>query len=219
MHAQLKREFICLFASPQGVWVSLAFCLGVFLLLPFVLDAQASSLPQLFSAMLWISIFFSLFLTIDSFYHIDYAHQIFHHAYVNRVSFLSLVSGKIFYHSVFVLFLHMLMLPFLGLLYDVPLNHMGYLIPYLSLGVVTLAMLVHFAQILIISLNQKGMLALMVLLPMVIPVLIFASSCCHQSLAGQDAANAFMYLGAIFLLTLAILPYTSAKILIEALRQ
>lgn len=217
--ALLRKEIQCLFASPQSVWVALTFCLGVFLIFPFVVETDTKSLVTLFPALLWISLFFSLFLTVEGFYSQDYAHQIFQHLYTKNASFLSLVLIKVVAQSVFVIGLHLLLLPLLALFYQADLVLILSCVPYLMIGVASLAFLIHFAHILILALNQRGMLSLLILLPLIVPILIFGSTACQQTLQGDIVETPFYYLSAIFLLTLGVLPYTSAIILTEAVKQ
>lgn len=217
--AILKKEVQCLFSSPQTVWVALTFCLGVFLIFPFVLDLEAAALTSLFPALLWISIFFSLFLTIEGFYTVDYVHHIFHHLYTKGESFFSLILLKSLMQSAFVFLIHLALMPLFSLFYQIDLFLSFACIPYLVLGVLSLSFLVHFAHILILALNQRGMLALLVLLPLIVPILIFGSSACHLTLMHEAVEAPVYYLAGIFLLTLGVLPYTSSLILTEAVKQ
>lgn len=219
LKSHLRKEIQCLLHTPQALWVAVTFSLGVFLIFPFVLDLGVGALNVLFPALLWLSLFFSLFLTVDHFYATEFSHQIFHHLYARGDSLFMLVLLKILIQACFILFLHSLLLPLLVMFYQIDVMRAFLCVPYLILGVASLALLVHFAHILILSLKQKGMLSLLILLPLMIPVLIFGSFACHQTLMGEEAGASVYFLSAIFLLTLGVLPYTSAQILTEAVKQ
>lgn len=100
--------------------------------------------------------------------------------------------------------------PLMALLMDYPSEAMGTLVLSLLLGTMILSLLGAVGAALTVGLRQSGMLMPILVLPLVVPVLIFGAQAAGQGARAEDPAGALYLLAAMLVLGITLAPFAIA---------
>ncbi len=107
--------------------------------------------------------------------------------------------------------------PLIALLYGMPSDGLGVMLAALALGTPTLSLIGAIGATLTLGARRGGVLLSLLILPLCVPVLIFAVAAIDAALAGLPARPHLLILGALLLFSLVISPVASAAALRQAL--
>jgi heme exporter protein B len=107
--------------------------------------------------------------------------------------------------------------PVLAVLMNMPADGFGLLILTLALGTPTLSLIGAIGAALVLGSRLGGVLLALLILPLYIPVLIFAVGGLEAALAGFPAKAPLLVLAGLFLGALALAPWVGAAALRQAL--
>jgi heme exporter protein B len=107
----------------------------------------------------------------------------------------------------------LLLAPFLGVLLFLPDTAMLTLIATLALGTPILSLVGAIGVALTVGLRRGGVLLSLLVLPLYIPVLIFAAGAVNEAARGFPVAGQLYFLGALLTLSLTLSPFATAAAL------
>ena len=103
-----------------------------------------------------------------------------------------------------------LLSPLLGVLLFLDGDSIQVLMLTLLLATPSLSLIGSIGASLIVGIKNSGMLLSLLILPLYIPILIFASSAVSQAQFGLEISGQLYFLGAIFMASLISAPFVSA---------
>jgi heme exporter protein B len=107
--------------------------------------------------------------------------------------------------------------PVLALLLNMPADGFGTLILSLALGTPTVSLIGGIGAALTLGARRAGVLVALLVLPLVVPVLIFGAAAVEASLTGTLARPHLLMLAALLLATTPLAPWAMAAALRQAL--
>ena len=108
--------------------------------------------------------------------------------------------------------------PVLGVLLHLPGTAYPWLVASLALGTPALSMLGAFGAAVTVGLRRGGLLMSLLVLPLYVPTLIFGAEAVRRGASGADPVTPLVFLAAITLGVLALVPFASAAALRVNLR-
>jgi len=188
----------------------LLFFLIVVTLFPLALGPEKSVLQAHAPAVIWVASLLSSSISLDMMFRSDMEDGSLEQILLSPYPDIILVMAKILAHwlmtgaplTVFALLLSALL--FLPTEAYLPL--MGTLL----LGTPILSMVGSVAVALTVGLRSGAMLLVLLILPLYMPVLIFAISAVNNAMRGLSVAGEFYFLGGMLVLALTLAPFATA---------
>ncbi len=198
---------------------SLAFFLMVSSLFPLALGAEPALLTRLAGGVLWVAALLASLLPMTRLFDDDLADGTLEQLLLSPHPLPLLVLGKVMAHWLSTGGLLTLAAPVVALQYGLPPDALAALVASLLLGTPILSLLGAVAAALTTGLRGGALLLSLLVLPLVVPVLVFGCGAVDAVLTGQSPSAAYSLLGAGLLLALAGAPAACAaalRIAVEA---
>ena len=215
----LRREFLLLTRNKEIFFTLLLFFGLSLFLFPFALSSDASLLKSFGPGLLWVITIFTILSSVEPFYKKDNDNSLLSFYYSQKTPFIFVFFAKIITHFCLMISILAIILPLFGLFFGLELKSIAILSASLLLGMPPLITLIHFAIALTLSTQKTGMLVLVIVLPFIIPILIFGVGTVTFYETGQTLKQPFMFMSAIFLFVFAFVPWIAAYALKESAKQ
>ena len=198
-------------------WLGLAvfFCLAS-LLFPFGIGPEPQILARIASGIIWVMVLLAVSLSWERLFVDDYLDGALDQMMLMPQPLSLLILAKVMAHGAVNLVLLLLLVPLVALFLGLPLS----LLPLIEFTVIlSMPSLALFGAVgSALSLGAKsgsGLIALLII-PLVLPVLIFAVSAVEASLTQVSFLPHLYLLAAVMIFALATLPFAIAYILRQA---
>ena len=207
----LLRDLKLGFRHMSDLLNPLLFFLIVVTLFPLALGPQKAVLEQHAAAIVWVAAVLAASISLDKMFRSDMEDGSLEQILLSPYPDIILVMAKILAHwlmtgaplTVFALVLsNMLFLP---------TEAYFPLLITLALGTPILSMVGSVAVALTVGLRGGGMLLVLLILPLYMPVLIFAVSAVNNSMRGLSVAGEYYFLGGMMVLALTLAPFATAS--------
>ncbi len=208
--AVLRRD---LGLSLQGVgeWLNpLAFFLMVIVLFPLGVSPEPSWLTKMAAGVVWVAVVLAVLLSMDSLFRQDFEDGTLEQMLVSPASLLELVLAKVLAHWITGGLALTLLSPLAALMLDLPVRALGVLMLSLLLGTPVLSLLAALAAALTLALRRTGVLLPLISVPLMIPVLVFATSAVQAAEMGLPYSAQLALLGVFLILAVLLLPWAIA---------
>ena len=200
------REWLLLLRSPLHLIQPLLFFVVIVSLFPLAISPDPRILVQIGPGIIWIGILFALILSFAQLFAEDYHDGCLEQLVINCHPLSILVIAKVFVHSLMIGLPLILLLPLIAFAYDLSLPAILNLIASLALALPSLCLLGSLGASVILSLRNGTLLLSLILLPLYVPILIFASAAVMHAELNQSATAELALLGAILVLFMVLLP-------------
>jgi len=208
--AVLLRDLTLAFRKP-GEWLQpLAFFVIVMLLFPLSMDPEPALLRQVAPAALWVSLLLSSLLALDFLYREDARDGTLEQYALSGQSFTALLLAKTATHWLLTGLPFALVGPLAAISFGAPLSALPGIFVALLLGSVTLSLVGSIGAGLTLGVRRGGALLSLLVLPLVVPVLVFGARATAMSVVGDDAGAALYLLAAMGALSLTLAPLAAA---------
>jgi len=188
-----------------GAWLPVAFFLLVATLMPFALGPDARLLARIGPGALWVAALTAALLPIERLIEPDRADGVLDQLFLHDVADETVAAGKIAAHWLtFGPLLLVAALPAAALL-NIDAGALSRLLVSIAIGTPALAALAVAIAALTAGLPRAGAMAGLLLVPLAIPLLIFAAAYC-----GDGSIEALALESAISILLLACAPFVTA---------
>ncbi|MBF2734865.1 MAG: heme exporter protein CcmB [Betaproteobacteria bacterium AqS2] len=194
-------------ATPAG------FVLVVVTLFSFARGADQAGLGPLGPGVVWTAALLSMVIAVEQMFSADHEDGTLELLLLSPAALPLLVLAKAAARWAWGAGPLLLLSPALALMLDLPAGSLPLLAASLLLGTPTLYLLGTFGAALLVGQRPGAALTALLVLPLGIPVLIFASSMIELGAAGLDAAAPAYYLAALFVLAATFLPVATATVL------
>lgn len=209
----LKRELLIAFRNPSDVLQPLLFFIIVTSLFPLGLNPEAEKLRYIAPAVIWVSALLASLLSFQRLFYQDYIDGTLDQFLLSPTPLAILLIAKVFAHWLIAGLPLIIVSPILALLFHLNLHEILILDFTLLLGTPTLCLLGLLANAFTVGIQQSGLLLSLIILPLTVPVLIFATSAIANSMEQIAIAGQLAFLAAIAVLFFTITPWIAAKVL------
>lgn len=209
----VRRDLILAMRRRADVLTTLIFFVMVVSLFPLGVGPEMAMLRKMAPGVLWVAALLSSMLSLGRLFSADYLDGTLEQMMLAPQSLSMLVLGKMAAHWVVSGLPLVLMAPVLGLQFDMTGEALAVLIIGLLLGTPILSMVGAIGAALTLGLRGGGVLLSLLVLPLCIPVLIFATGAVDAVTSGLNITAHLSLLGAFFVMALVFTPWVTAQAL------
>ena len=179
-------------------------------LFPIAISPEAQTLSSIAPGIIWVITMLSVLLSLNSLFHYDYDSGVLEQMVISHHSLPLILLAKTLAHWMLSGLPIIILSPFLGMALFI--NTEGIYILVLTLFIATpcLSLIGSIGASLVVGIKNSGMLLSLLILPLFIPILIFATSAVSQSQSNLPIDGQLYFLGFILILSLLITPFLSA---------
>ncbi|QPK64393.1 heme exporter protein CcmB [Methylomonas sp. LL1] len=211
--AIVRRDLLLAFRRRAEMANPLFFFVLVVTLFPLAVGAQPNLLQAMAPGVIWVSALLAALLSLDGMFRSDFDDGSLEQMLLSRHSLSILVLGKIFAHWLVTGLPLLLVAPLLALFLGLPERAMPTLWLTLTLATPMLSLIGAIGVALTVGLRRGGMILSLLVLPLYIPVLIFASNAVDRAASGLPVSAQINILSAMLLLALVLTPLPTAAAL------
>jgi len=206
----LRAECHLVWRRKQNMVNSVLFFLLVVVLFPLGIDATPMFLSKAASGIIWCAAALAILTSVESLFKEDYHDGSLEQWLVSGLSVPILVLIKMALHWLFIALPLLLLSPVLSEVLYLPDNSFWPLFMSLMLATPSLFLLGGIGSAVTVSLRQGGVLMLLIVLPLYLPIIIFATSVTKTAQVGLPYDAPLAILGAIFFVSLVVSPLMTA---------
>lgn len=211
-----RREIrLALRQSADSVMV-IAFFVVAVVLFPFGVGPEPNMLARIGPGVIWVAALLAAMLSMDRMFMGDYEDGSLELLVLAPVQLEIVVLTKVLTHWLTTGLPLIVIAPLLFVMMNVPEDIWPVLLLTLLLGTPILSLIGSVGAALVLGARRGGVLLSLLILPLVIPVLIFAAGAGDAVLYGTGAKANLMLLGGMFLGALALTPWAAAYALRDA---
>jgi len=209
----LKRDLILNFRRRAEIANPLLFFVIVITLFPLGVGAKPQLLQNMAPGVIWVAALLAAMLSLDRIFRSDFEDGSLEQLLLSAHPVSVLVLAKVAAHWLVTGLPLLLVAPLLAVLLGLPSDAMGVLVATLLLGTPVLSLVGAIGVALTVGLRRGGIILSLLVLPLYIPVLIFASNAVDMAAGGLPVTAQLSMLAAFLALALALAPWPAAAAL------
>lgn len=210
---QFGREWLLQVREPRSLFFSSLFFAMVVVFFPLTISPDPLLLRQIAPGVFWIALLLALLMASERLFQEDFNDGVIEQWLVCGVPMSVLVLAKLTVHCVLNLVPILILSLVLGALFDLSLSERWVVAVSFILGTPTILFLSALAAAFCTGMQQKGVLIALILLPLVIPVMIFGSGALNAVMLQLPVRGYLAILLALSILSVAFLPFAIAAII------
>tara|TARA_B110000008_G_scaffold120219_1_gene122916 strand:- start:512 stop:1099 length:588 start_codon:yes stop_codon:yes gene_type:complete len=179
-------------------------------LFPIAISPEAQTLSSIAPGVIWVITMLSVLLSLNSLFHYDYDNGVLEQMVISHHSLPLILLAKTLAHWILSGLPIIVLSPFLGMALFINTEGIYILILTLMIATPCLSLIGSIGASLVVGIKNSGMLLSLLILPLYIPILIFATSAVSQSQSNLPIDGQLYFLGFILILSLLITPFLSA---------
>jgi heme exporter protein B len=208
-----KRDLLIAFRQRSEIIHPLIFFVMVVSLFPLAIGDDKVLLQKIAPAIIWVTALLATMLSLDNLFRSDFEDGSLEQMMLLKTPLSLLVTAKITAHWFITGLPLILITPLLAVLLYVPTEMISMLLLTLLLGTPTLSLIGAVGIALTVGLRQGGVILSLLILPLYIPVLIFATLALQNSAQGFSAEAQLAMMLAILVLAITLSPFAIAAAL------
>ena len=213
MTAVIKRDLLLAWKRPGDVMNSLLFFAMVSTLFPLAVGPSTEQLVFSGPGILWVAALLATLLSLNSLFMTDHEDGSLDQLIVSPLPLPMLALGKTIAHWLTSGLPLVLVSPLLAITFRMPISVTGVLMLTLTLGTMSLSLVGSIGAALTVGLNRGTALLSLLILPLVMPVLIFGARTVSLAAADDGVAAGTYFLAAYAMLALSLAPFATAAAL------
>ena len=179
-------------------------------LFPIAISPEAQTLSSIAPGIIWVITMLSVLLSLNSLFHYDYDSGVLEQMVISHHSLPLILLAKTSAHWILSGLPIIVLSPFLGMALFINTEGIYILILTLIIATPCLSLIGSIGASLVVGIKNSGMLLSLLILPLYIPILIFATSAVSQSQSNLPIDGQLYFLGFILILSLLVTPFLSA---------
>lgn len=211
--AIIRRDLLLALRRRSEIANPLLFFILVITLFPLGIGAQPNLLQAIAPGVIWVSALLAAMLSLDSLFRSDFDDGSLEQILLSSQPASLLVLGKIIAHWLVTGLPLLLISPLLAIFLGMPTHSLGILLLTLLLGTPVLSLIGAIGVALTVGLRRGGMILSLLVLPLYVPVLIFASNAVEMAGSGLPVNAQINILISILLMALVLAPWPTAAAL------
>ena len=184
---------------------------------PFGVGPEPNLLARMGPGVIWVAALLAVLLSLERLFLADYEDGALELLVLSPVPLELTVLAKALAHWLTTGLPLIAAVPMLTVLYGVDPAGLPTLLLAMALGTPSLSLIGAVGAALTLGARRGGVLIPLLVLPLNVPVLIFGVAALDATLAGLDARPHILFLGALFLGSLAVAPIAGAAALRQAM--
>lgn len=217
--ALLRRDLVLSYRQGIDAFVVVLFFLAAGILFPFAIGPEPNALMQVSTGVVLSMAALAALLSLDRLYQGDFEDGSLDLMALGPLPLELAALAKALAHWLSTGLPLLVAAPLLALMLNAPAGSYGPMLLALALATPALSLLGGLGAALTLGSRRGGVLLTLLILPLYVPVLIFAAGSISRSLlADADPTGALLLLGGVDLGLLAITPWATAAALRQALR-
>lgn len=206
----LRRELLIAFRRRAEMLNPLWFFIIVITLFPLSLGADSSLLTKLAPAIIWVGALLAVVVSLERLFRDDYSDGALEQLLLMPEPLPLLVFAKVLVHWLVTGFPLLVISPLLAILLSFDWSMYKVVFTTLLLGTPTLSFLGAVGTALTVGIKRGGVLVSLLVLPLFIPVLIFATSAIDMASSGLAINGQLAILGAMLVGSATLMPFAIA---------
>ncbi|MCF6249838.1 MAG: heme exporter protein CcmB [Methylococcaceae bacterium] len=211
--AVVRRDLILAFRRRAEIANPVFFFILVVTLFPLGVGANTKLLQAMAPGVIWVSALLAVMLSLDSLFRSDFDDGSLEQMLLSSHPLTILVLGKIIAHWLVTGLPLLIIAPLLAVFLGLPEQALGTLLITLVLATPVLSLIGSIGVSLTVGLRRGGMILSLLVLPLYVPVLIFASNAVEMAGNGQTVDAQINILIAILLMSVVLAPLPAASAL------
>ncbi|MCK5722731.1 MAG: heme exporter protein CcmB [Gammaproteobacteria bacterium] len=208
-----KRDLLIAFRRRSEIVHPIIFFVMVISLFPLAIGDDKILLQKIAPAIIWVTALLATMLSLDNLFRSDFEDGSLEQMTLLKTPLSMLVTAKIMAHWVVTGLPLILITPLLAVLLYMPSESISMLLLTLLLGTPTLSLIGAVGIALTVGLRQGGVILSLLILPLYIPVLIFATLALQNVEQGFSAEAQIAMMLAILVLAITLSPFAIAAAL------
>lgn len=205
-----KSEWLSLLRRKQDTLNALLFFVMVITLFPLGVDPSSEFLAPAAGGIIWCATALAVLMAVEGIYKEDYNDGSLEQWLASGLSVALLVFLKVFAQWLMVIVPLLVVLPLLAQMLFLPFSALAVVMITLVLGTPALFFIGAIGAALTVSLRRGAVLMLLLILPLYIPVIIFATGAIRAAQLEMAFTGQLAILAAISLVSLALSPVMAA---------
>lgn len=211
--ALLSRD-LRLALRQSGDWLMpLGFFLLVVTLFPLAVTPEPKKLAVMAPGIIWVGALLAMLLSLDSLFRQDLDDGSLEQLLVAPAPLPLLVLAKVVAHWLQTGFCLVLLAPVAAVMLFLDFEVLPVLVGTLLLGTPVLSLVGAIAAALTVALRRGGVLVPLITLPLLVPVIVFATGAVQAAALGMPVAGYLALLAAFLVLALTLVPFAVAAAL------
>ena len=206
----ISRDLKMAIRNPSSFLNPLMFFVISISLFPIAISPEAETLSRMAPGIIWVITMLSVLLSLNTLFHYDFDNGVLEQMIISHHSLSLILLAKTLAHWILSGLPIIILSPFLGM--ALFLNSESILILILTLIIATpcLSLIGSIGASLVVGIKNSGMLLSLLILPLYIPILIFATSAISNVQSNLTIDGKLYFLGFFLVLSLIITPFLSA---------
>ena len=211
--AIVRRDLVLAMRRRSEIANPVLFFILVITLFPLGIGAQPKLLQAIAPGIIWVSALLATMLSLDSLFRSDFDDGSLEQLLLSPYPTSILVLGKITAHWLTTGLPLLVVAPLLAVFLGMPNQALSVLMLTLLLGTPILSLIGAVGVALTVGLRRGGMILSLLVLPLYVPVLIFASNAVEMASGGLPVTAQLNILVSMLLMALALAPWPTAAAL------
>lgn len=211
--AIIRRDLVLALRRRSEVANPLLFFILVITLFPLGIGAQPHLLQAIAPGIIWVSALLAAMLSLDSLFRSDFDDGSLEQILLSSHPASILVLAKIIAHWLVTGLPLLIVAPLLAIFLGMPTHSLGILLLTLLLGTPVLSLIGAIGVALTVGLRKGGMILSLLVLPLYVPVLIFASNAVEIAGSGLPVTAQINILISILIMATVLAPWPTAAAL------
>ncbi len=211
--AVIRRDLVLAMRRRSEMANPVLFFILVITLFPLGIGAQPKLLQAIAPGIIWVSALLATMLSLDSLFRSDFDDGSLEQILLSHHPTSILVLGKIVAHWLTTGLPLLIVAPLLAVFLGLPNKSLSILLLTLLLGTPVLSLIGAVGVALTVGLRRGGMILSLLVLPLYVPVLIFASNAVEMASMGLPVNAQISILISMLLMALVLAPWPTAAAL------
>jgi len=209
----LKREGILHLRQIRLVLNSSLFFMMLLVFFPLSLQPDLNLLRMIFPGIAWMAVLLAFLLSAERFIQEDYEYGVIEQWLISGDPLALLISAKMAVHWILNLFPLLILGPAAALLFSLSFSEVAVFTLSLICGTPAIVSICALAAVFSVGINQRSSLMALILLPLILPVMIFGSAVLNLYMQGLNVSGYLAILSALSIVAFAFLPFAIAVVI------
>lgn len=206
----INYHFRLVCREPTEFIQPLLFFIIVTALFPLAISSDQQLLQRIGPGLIWIAALLAMLLALPQLYSEDFKDGCLEQQLLSPYSLHLFILARVLVHWVVTVIPLIIITPLLAVWLFIPSHTLMALLFGLLIGTPVFSVIGAIALALTLGLRQAGMLLALLVLPLIVPVLIFGAGAAIVASHGQSYSGQLAWLGAMLALALSLGPFAIA---------
>jgi len=211
--ALLRRDFKLIWRRRGDALNPLMFAIIVVALFPLALGPETALLARIAAGTILVAVLLAMLLSLDTLFRSDLDDGSLEQLVLSPHPLSLLLACKIFVHWLTTALPLLAVSPLLAQLLHMPADVLSVLLAALALSTPLLSLIGAVCVALTVGMRRSGMLLALLVLPLIVPVLIFGAGACDAAQMGLAYTAPLLWLSAWLVVALVAAPLAAAAAL------